>query len=121
MSEKPAENEPNIIKEFRNLYDYVVLMGRHINGIHARLDTIEANIKEINSNQNSFLKENATEIEIIRENMVNKDEFNNLIDKMKISIGEELPALPSLQNSTQKETESLENAPVENPPQVISQ
>lgn len=96
-----SDNEPNIIKEFRNLYDYVVLMGRHINGIHARLDAIEENIKEISSNQSNFLRENTEEMAIIRENMVNKDEFNNLIEKMKISIGEELPTLPTLQKEEQ--------------------
>lgn len=91
-----SENEPNIIKEFRNLYDYVVMMGRHINGIHNRLETIEASIKEINSSHSNFVKENQEEIAIIKENMVNKDEFNSFIEKMKVSVGEALPTLPTL-------------------------
>ena len=110
MSEnKIAENEPNIIKEFRNLYDYVVLMGRHINGIHNRLETIEENIKEINSNHSNFVRENSAEMTMIRENMVNKNEFNNLIEKMKVSIGEALPSLPTLV----KETTTVEESPKE--------
>ena len=106
---KITENEPNIIKEFRNLYDYVVLMGRHINGIHERLETIEENIKEINSNHSNFVRENSTEMTLIRENMVNKNEFNNLIEKMKVSIGEALPSLPTLV----KETPTVEESPLE--------
>ena len=95
-----SEDEPNIIKEFRNLYDYVVLMGRHINGIHKRLEVIEENIKEINLSHSNFVRENSSEITMIKENMVNKNEFNNLIEKMKVSIGEALPSLPTLARET---------------------
>ena len=105
-----SENEPNIIKEFRNLYDYVVLMGRHITGIHNRLETIEENIKEINSNHSNFVRENSAEMAIIRENMVNKDEFNNFIEKMKVSIGETLPPLPTLLKETLPVEESSQEA-----------
>lgn len=91
-----SENEPNIIKEFRNLYDYVVLMGRHINGINNRLEAIEESIKEINSNHSDFVRENTAEVTMIRENMVNKHDFNSFIEKMKVSIGETLPPLPAL-------------------------
>ena len=38
--------EPKLIKEFRELYDYVRLMGEHINQIHNRLENIEKNIKD---------------------------------------------------------------------------
>lgn len=103
-----SENEPNIIKEFRNLYDYVVLMGRHINGIHNRLEMIEENIKEINSNHSNFVKENSAEMTIIKENMVNKYEFNNFIEKMKVSIGETLPPLPTVKEITPMEKSSQE-------------
>lgn len=103
-----SENEPNIIKEFRNLYDYVVLMGRHINGIHNRLETIEENIKEINSNHSNFIRENSAEMAIIKENMVNKDEFNNFIEKMKVSIGETLPPLPTVRETPPTEKSSQE-------------
>ena len=88
-------NEPNIIKEFRNLYDYVVLMGRHINGIHSRLATIEESLKEISANHSEYVRENTAEMNIIKENMVDKDEFNSFVEKMKVSIGEELPPLPN--------------------------
>ena len=105
-----SENEPNVIKEFRNLYDYVVLMGKHINGIHNRLETIEADIQEINSNHNTFVRENSAEIAIIRENMVNKDDFNNFVEKMKGSIGEALPPLPKFLKETLPVDESSQEA-----------
>ena len=103
-----SDNEPNIIKEFRNLYDYVVLMGRHINGIHDRLETIEESIKEINTSHSNFVKENSAEMTIIKENMVDKDEFNSFVEKMKISIGEALPPLPKLEMETLQVEESRE-------------
>ena len=105
-----SDIEPNIIKEFRNLYDYVVLMGRHINGIHSRLETIEESIKEINTSHSNFVKENATEMTIIRENMVDKNEFNSFVEKMKISIGEELPSLPKLEREKMQADESSREA-----------
>ena len=37
-SMKMADREPGIIKEFRELYEYVRLMGEHINQIHSRLN-----------------------------------------------------------------------------------
>jgi hypothetical protein len=95
-----SENEPNIIKEFQNLYNYVVLMGKHINGIHSRLDTLEASLKEIDLIYNNFVRENTAEMTMIKETMLKKDEFNNFIEKMKISIGENLPALPILSQET---------------------
>ena len=107
---KMSDIEPNIIKEFRNLYDYVVLMGRHINGIHNRLETIEENIKEINASHSNFVKENSVEMTIIRENMVDKDEFNSFVEKMKVSIGEELPGLPQLEREKIQTDESSQEA-----------
>ena len=95
-----SENEPNIIKEFQNLYNYVVLMGKHINGIHSRLDMIEKSINELDLVHNNFVQENSAQMAIIKENMLKKDEFNNFVEKMKISIGENLPALPILLKET---------------------
>ena len=44
-----ANREPGIIKEFRELYEYVRLMGEHINQIHSRVDKIERDMNEISS------------------------------------------------------------------------
>ena len=95
-----SDNEPNLIKEFRELYDYVRLMGKHITQIYSRLEMIEKSLNEINSSHSSFIKENSEELATIRMNMVNKQEFNAFIEKMKTSIGEMLPPLPTLLKET---------------------
>jgi len=75
-------------------------MGRCINQIHDRLEKIENSLNELSSNHITFVEENTTETRTIRENMVNKDEFNEFIEKMKVSLGEMLPPLPTLEEET---------------------
>ena len=89
-----SDNEPNIIKEFRALYDYVRLMGENIIQIRGRLDQIEKSINDINLTHNNYVRENAREILGIKDNMVNKNEFNELIERMRASMSETLPPLP---------------------------
>ena len=108
-----ADNEASIVKEFRNLYDYVCNLGKCINQIYSRLEHIEKTINEISLNHSDFVSENTQEITNIRENMVNKDEFNDFIERMKISIGDILPPLPSLEKEI--------TAGEENPQEAINQ
>ena len=93
-----VNEEPGIIKEFRELYDYVCLLGRNINQIHHRLENIEKTIDEVNTNLTNGITENTAEISNIKENMVNKYEFNDFVKKLKASIGEMLPPLPVIAN-----------------------
>ena len=99
-------NEPSIVKEFRNLYDYVCNMGRCINQIHDRLEKIEKNLSEISINHITFVEENTAMITNIRDSMVNKNEFNGFIEKMKVSLGEMLPPLPTLEKEMPPTEES---------------
>jgi len=91
-----SDSEPNLIKEFRGLYDYVRLMGEHVNQIYSRLEAIEKNINEISSSHRRYVMENKAEITNIRENMVNKSEFSTFIEGLRSSMGETLPPLPTL-------------------------
>ncbi len=100
-----SRDEPALIKEFRELYNYVVLMGRHINEIHNRLGKIEESINEVKMNHSSFVRENSAEIANIVENMVSKSEFNDLVERMEKSMAEMLPPLPTL---TKEEPHSVE-------------
>ena len=93
-------NEPSIVKEFRVLYDYVCNLGRCINQVHDRLEKIQKSLNELSSNQSTLVEENTADIRTIRETMVNKDEFNNFIEKMKVSLGEMLPPLPPIAEDT---------------------
>jgi hypothetical protein len=91
-----SEREPGIIKEFRSLYDYVRLMGEHINQIHSRLERIERNLNETSVSLRNSIMGNAAEITNIKESMVNKFELGGFIEKLKASVGEELPPLPDM-------------------------
>ena len=93
-----ADREPGIIKEFRELYEYVRLMGEHINQIHSRLDKIERDINEISSSHRNAITENAAELKNVKERMINKYELDDFVEKLKASVGEELPSLPILAN-----------------------
>jgi DNA anti-recombination protein RmuC len=105
-----SDDEPKIIKEFRGLYDYVRLMGEHVNQIHTRLERIEKNINEIVSNQRNHNTEVAKEIGTIKANMVYRSEFNDFIEKMKSSMGEELPSLPILRKEPTQEGEAQQRS-----------
>lgn len=90
------DQEPPIIKEFRELYDYVRLLGQHVKLIHNRLEQVETLITEMNTNHSTSIQEHALELANIREHMVRKVELNELIQKMKASLGEIYPPLPAL-------------------------
>lgn len=104
-----SNREPSIIKEFRELYEYVRLMGDHINQIHSRLDNIDKNINDISSSHRNAIIENTAELKNMKENMVNKYEVDALIEKMKASVGEPLPSLPLLANKPPQVSEVSED------------
>lgn len=103
-----SDNEPNLIKEFRGLYDYVRLMGEHINQVYSRLDRIEKNINEISASQRRFAEESIAEITNIKNNMVSKNEFNNFMERLKGSMGETLPPLPNMNGEANAEKATQE-------------
>jgi len=105
-----SRDEPPLIKEFRELYNYVILMGRHINEIHNRLSKIEESIKEISESHSSFVRGNTAGMANIIENMVSKSEFNDLVERMEQSMGEMLPPLPTLTKEEQHAAEGQREA-----------
>jgi uncharacterized protein YdcH (DUF465 family) len=108
-----ADREPGIIKEFRELYEYVRLMGEHINQIHSRLDKIERDINEISTSHRSAISENAADLKKVKENMINKYELSDFVEKLKASVGETLPSLPLLANKSPQVDEAIEDIAVE--------
>ncbi len=91
-----ADREPGIIREFRELYEYVRLMGEHINQIHARLERIERDMTEINASHRTAITQNAADLRTVKEQMINKYELDDFVEKLKASVGEALPSLPNL-------------------------
>jgi rRNA maturation endonuclease Nob1 len=80
--------DPPIIQEIRELYDYVRLLGQHVKLLHNRLEQIETVINEVDSNHNTSIQENSLEIAKIREHVVQQVELNEVIQKMTMGLEE---------------------------------
>ena len=87
-------NRELLLQRFRELHEYVRLMGEHVNQIHGRLDSIEKNINEITKKQNSST--DSIELENIKEIMVTKSELDGFLQELNSAIKGLLPVLPSL-------------------------
>jgi len=88
------QQEPALVKEFRDLYNYVFELGRHITLIYKRLENIEIRLKEISVEFNESSTINQNEIVDIREKMFTKSEFDTFVGGLKAKVDEKLPSLP---------------------------
>ncbi len=88
------QREPALVKEFRDLYDYVFELGRHITLVYKRLENIEIRLKEISVEFNESSTINRNEIVDIREKMFTKSEFDDFVSGLKAKVEETLPSLP---------------------------
>jgi regulator of replication initiation timing len=77
-----SESEPTIANSFRELLDYVSNLGEHINQIYARLGKIEASVRNTKEDLEASITENKNALESIKETMITKSEFNDLIQKI---------------------------------------
>lgn len=91
-----SENESGFVKEFKEVYDYMHLIGEHVRLIQIRLEKIEKDIDEITSAQGRYISENRSEMTGIKESVVYKNDFSNLKEKLEIGEGGILPPLPKL-------------------------
>jgi len=114
------QREPALVKEFRDLYDYVFELGRHITLVYKRLENIEIGLKEISEKFNESTTINRNEIVDIKEKMFTKSEFDDFIGGLRAKVEETLPSLPQTQSlnietselTLKQETESLEEPDV---------
>jgi len=77
-----SESEPSIAKSFRELLDYVSNLGEHINQIYTRLGKIEASVSKTKENLEASITDNKNALESIKETMITKSEFNDLLQKI---------------------------------------
>ena len=75
-------NNEDIGKSFRELLNYISSLGNHVNQIYDRLEKIESSIKETKEELESSITNNEKELKNIREIVVTKSEFNELIKKL---------------------------------------
>ena len=98
-------HEPAIVREFRELYNYVYDVGKYVNLIYKRLERIEIMIDEISTKIDERTTANRSDISEILEKMFTKSEFNEFTEALRSNIEEKLPSLPEILE-TVKETPS---------------
>ena len=77
-----SESEPSIANSFRELLDYVSNLGEHVNQIYTRLGKIEASVRKTKEDLEASITENKNALDGIKETMITKSEFNDLIQKI---------------------------------------
>ena len=110
------QREPALVKEFRDLYDYVFELGKHITLIYKRLEHIEIRLKEISVEFNESSTVNQKEIVDIKEKMFTKSEFDDFLGGLKAKVEDTLPLLPESQLAnfeTSELTSSQETEPTQ--------
>jgi DNA anti-recombination protein RmuC len=62
--------------------DYVSNLGEHVNQIYTRLGKIEASVRKTKEDLEASITENKNALDSIKETMITKSEFNDLIQKI---------------------------------------
>lgn len=94
--EDPVETSPSrgmLLQRFRDLHEYLSLLGEHINLIHTNLNQIEKNLDEMRSEQKSTIESTTTELEQIKRLMVTKTEVEGLLQELNDVIKGAFPLL----------------------------
>jgi len=97
------DREPILLREFRELYNYVYSVGRYVNLIYKRLEKIETMIEEVSKKFDERTALNSKDIAEILEKMLTKSEFNEFVDALRAKVEEKLPSLPEI-SEVSKET-----------------
>lgn len=76
------ENESDIVNSFRELLNYVSILGEHINQIYDHIEKIELDVVKIKEDFGSSIAENKENLESIKKNIITKTEFNGILQKL---------------------------------------
>lgn len=108
MGESMSKREPGIVREFRELYEYVYELGQHINEMYKRLEVVENTLKQSSDRLSESTMTNMNSILDIKAVMVTKSEFDEFIDQLKSEVGEKMPSLPPFTSKKAKKEEESE-------------
>jgi histone deacetylase complex regulatory component SIN3 len=112
-----SENrEPALVKEFRELYNYVYDVGKYVNLIYQRLEKIEAMIDEISTKFDERTTANRGDIAEILEKMLTKAEFNDFVEALRGNIEEKLPSLPEILETLKERSYQSRYSKISEPP-----
>jgi hypothetical protein len=86
LSETSSSSRVLLLQRFRDLREYLCLLGEHINLVHDSIDRIEKNIDEIRNEHRSNIEENQKELQQIKEIMVTKAEVESLLKELNDAV-----------------------------------
>ena len=77
-----SDSESNITNNFRELLNYVCVLGEHINQIYDHLEKIETDLDKAKEELCVSIADNRKELETIKKSMITKTEFNDTLQKL---------------------------------------
>jgi hypothetical protein len=75
-------SESSIAQSFRELLNYVSILGEHINQIYYLLDKIEKNVRKTKEELEASIMDNKNGLERVKEVIITKSELNDLLQKL---------------------------------------
>ena len=95
LSEPVQSSREMLLKRFRDLKEYLCLLGEHVNLVHSSIERIEKNISEMQSQQMSALEQTQKELQQIREVMVVRSEVDSLLRDLNEAVKGTFPSILS--------------------------
>jgi histone deacetylase complex regulatory component SIN3 len=108
--------EPALVREFRELYNYVYDVGKYVNLIYKRLEKIETMIEEVSLKFDERTTANRGDIGEILEKMLTKSEFNEFVEALRGNIEEKLPSLPTILDAVKEKPYQSRYTKIAEPP-----
>jgi methyl-accepting chemotaxis protein len=98
----------NVMSKSRTneLEDYVKRIGEHINAIYLKINEVNKKMKEIENEILVMKAESANNVDAIanlKENTVQKSDFDEFVSRLTESLRELLPPIPAAIEETKKE------------------
>ena len=93
LSETSSNSRVLLLKRFRDLREYMCLLGEHINLIYSSIDQIEKNIDEMRDEHKLSVEENQKELQQIKEIMVTKAEVESLLKELGDAVTGAFPSI----------------------------
>ena len=95
LSETASSSRGLLLQRFRDLREYLCLLGEHINLIHNSMERIEKNISEMQNQQASTVEQSQKDLQQIKEIMAAKSEVEALLQELNEAVKGAFPSILS--------------------------
>jgi hypothetical protein len=93
LSEASSPSRVVLLKRFRDLREYMCLLGEHVNLIYSSIDRIEKDMDEMRREHKSAVDENQKELQQIKEIMVTKVEMDSFLKELGDAVTGAFPSI----------------------------